>query len=249
MNSEKQTHFGYRKVTPKEKTNLIDEVFASVAPRYDLMNDVMSFGLHRYWKKFALQVAGLRSGLTVLDAASGTGDLAKQMSQKVGKQGRVFALDSNANMLKVGRDRHLDAAILQDIHYVQASVEALPFPEYYFDRIMIAFGLRNVTDKKLGLREFYRVLKPGGKLLVLEFSKPHSALLNTVYDFYSFNIIPKLGELIVQDKTSYQYLVESIRVHPDQKNLQILMEQNGFADVDFYNLSGGIVALHIGYKY
>ncbi|MBA3661288.1 MAG: bifunctional demethylmenaquinone methyltransferase/2-methoxy-6-polyprenyl-1,4-benzoquinol methylase UbiE [Gammaproteobacteria bacterium] len=246
---DKQTHFGFRRVSEDEKTNLVTEVFASVAPKYDLMNDLMSFGLHRQWKRFAVNVANIRWGQRVLDAASGTGDLAFRLAKKVGPQGIVIATDINGPMLNQGRDQFINGGMQTSIEYVQATVEALPFLDDYFDCITIAFGLRNVVDKPAALSEFYRILKPGGQLLILEFSKPHSALLNKVYDFYSFNIIPKLGEFIVKDRASYQYLVESIRMHPDQDALKTLMQQAHFDDVKYFNLNGGIVALHQGKKY
>lgn len=249
--SEKKdtTHFGYREVPLRDKSNLVAEVFRSVAPKYDLMNDCMSFGLHRIWKKFTIDQANIKPGQQVLDVASGTGDLVKALAKKVGPTGKVVMTDINEAMLRVGRDRLIDAGIVGNVTCVQANAESLPFADNQFDCITIAFGLRNVTNKLLALRTMFRVLKPGGKLLVLEFSKPPSAFLSKIYDLYSFNVIPKMGEMITQDRDSYQYLVESIRMHPDQETLKALMQEAGFEDVDYFNLTGGIVALHKGYKY
>lgn len=246
---KKATHFGYRTVPVDEKSNLVAEVFRSVAPKYDLMNDFMSFGLHRLWKRFVLSEAGLRKGMTVLDVASGTGDLAFGLAKAVGKEGRVVMSDINDAMLTIGRDRLTDAGMIGNVECVQADAENLPFDHDYFDRVIIAFGLRNVTNKANALQSMYRVLKPGGQLLVLEFSQPIVPFLNKVYDFYSFNIIPKLGELVTKDRQSYQYLVESIRMHPNQEKLKEMMLESGFEDATYFNLCGGIVALHKGYKY
>lgn len=245
----KTTHFGYRKVPVEEKANLVSEVFQSVAPKYDLMNDLMSFGLHRIWKRFTIEHAGLRPGQFVLDVASGTGDLAKTFAKIVGENGKVVMSDINEAMLKVGRDRLADAGIVGNIECVQADAENLPFADNYFDCITIAFGLRNVTNKAKALSSMQRILKPGGKLLILEFSHPQTPLINKLYDFYSFNIIPKIGEFIAKDRASYQYLVESIRMHPNQETLKAMMLESDFQDVEYFNLSGGIVALHKGYKY
>lgn len=252
MHSDKntnKTHFGFQKVELEEKANLVAEVFRSVAPKYDLMNDLMSFGLHRLWKKFTIAQANLHSGQYVLDVASGTGDLAKAFAGIVGQSGKVVMTDINEAMLQVGRDRLVDAGIIGNVECVQADAENLPFADNYFDCVTIAFGLRNVTEKANALRSMYRVLKPGGKLLILEFSRPPVPLLSKIYDFYSFNVIPKMGELVTNDKDSYQYLVESIRMHPDQDTLKSMMVDAGFEDVEYFNLSGGIVALHKGYKY
>lgn len=247
--SKKTTHFGYRNVEAEEKAALVAEVFRSVAPKYDLMNDLMSFGLHRLWKRFTINQAAPRAGQRILDVAAGTGDLTKAFAKKVGKTGKVIMTDINDAMLAVGRDRLVDAGILGNVECVQADAENLPFADNDFDCVTIAFGLRNVTDKAAALRSMYRVLKPGGKLLILEFSKPPSALLSKAYDFYSFNIIPKMGELVTNDKDSYQYLVESIRMHPNQETLKEMMEIAGFENVEYFNLTGGVVALHKGYKY
>jgi len=245
----KTTHFGYRDVAVEEKASLVEGVFRSVANNYDLMNDVMSFGQHRLWKQFTIAKAALKPGDTVLDVAAGTGDLSKAFAKAVGQKGRVFMTDINEAMLQRGRDRLTDLGIVGNIEFMLADAEQLPFEDNYFDCVSIAFGLRNVTNKDAALRSMYRVLKPGGKLLVLEFSKPASLLLSRFYDTYSFNIIPKMGELIAKDRDSYQYLVESIRKHPDQETLKGMMTEAGFEDVNYFNLSGGIVALHAGYKY
>lgn len=247
--NDQHTHFGYRNVPLNEKANLVADVFRSVAPNYDLMNDAMSFGLHRLWKRFTIAQADLRPGHLVLDVASGTGDLAIAIAKKVGSQGKVIMTDINEAMLQVGRERVEDAGIMGNIDFVLANAEDLPFESNYFDRITIAFGLRNVTDKTAAIKSMYRSLKPGGKLLILEFSKPVTPMLNKIYDCYSFNVIPKMGEFLAKDRDSYQYLVESIRMHPDQEKLKAMMIESGFEDVEYFNLSGGIVALHQGYKY
>ncbi len=243
------TDFGYREVPRHEKADHVAEVFRSVASKYDLMNDLMSFGLHRLWKRFTLAQSSVRPGQVILDIAGGTGDLAKAFAIKVGKQGRVVLADINESMLQQGRERLLDQGVVSNVTFVQADAEQLPFPDNHFDCITIAFGLRNVTDKMAALRSMYRVLKPGGKLLVLEFSKPALPGLAALYDAYSFNVIPVLGEWICQDRDSYQYLVESIRMHPGQDELKRMMQACEFDDVTYYNLTGGIVALHKGFKY
>jgi len=243
------THFGYKEVPTHEKSSRVAEVFHSVANKYDLMNDVMSFGMHRLWKRFTIDQANVRPGQLILDIAGGTGDLAKVFAKKTGPQGKVILADINEKMLEQGRERLVNEGIVGNVTYVQADAEDLPFSDNYFDCITIAFGLRNVTDKARALRSMYRVLKPGGKLLVLEFSKPTLPLLNTIYDKYSFHVIPKLGEWICKDAESYQYLVESIRMHPDQETLKTMMQDASFEDVTYHNLTGGIVALHKGFKY
>ncbi len=243
------TDFGFKEVPITEKSKLVESVFHSVASKYDLMNDVMSFGLHRLWKKFTIEQSGVRSGHYVLDLAGGTGDLAKAFARRVGHQGLTILSDINRSMLAEGRRRLLDEAIINNITFVEADAEKLPFKENYFDCITIAFGLRNVTDKIAALHSIYRVLKPGGKLLVLEFSKPTLPFLDKIYDKYSFKIIPKMGEWITGDKESYEYLVESIRQHPDQEHLKNLMMECQFEDVSYHNLTGGVVALHKGFKY
>ncbi len=246
---KKTTHFGYTDVPIAEKADRVAEVFASVANKYDLMNDLMSFGLHRLWKRYTIGQAAIRPNQAVLDIAGGTGDLAKEFVKQVGKQGRVVLADINEQMLAQGRERLTNEGLVGNISYVQADAEYLPFPDNYFDCITIAFGLRNVTDKAQALRSMYRVLKPGGKCLVLEFSKPSIPLLETLYDKFSFNVIPKLGEWICNDAKSYQYLVESIRLHPDQETLKTMLQDAQFEEVSFHNLTGGIVALHKGFKF
>ncbi|MDP4530310.1 bifunctional demethylmenaquinone methyltransferase/2-methoxy-6-polyprenyl-1,4-benzoquinol methylase UbiE [Alkalimonas delamerensis] len=247
--NSKTTHFGYKTVAEDDKVSLVANVFHSVAAKYDVMNDLMSFGIHRLWKRFTLDCSAVRPGQKVLDLAGGTGDLTALFSKRVGPSGKVVLADINASMLAVGRDKLRDQGLVDNIEYVQANAEALPFADNSFDIITIAFGLRNVTNKDAALASMFRVLKPGGRLLVLEFSKPQSELLNKAYDFYSFNLLPKMGQLVAGDADSYQYLAESIRMHPDQQTLQQMMEQAGFAEVSYHNLTGGIVALHRGYKF
>lgn len=242
------TDFGYQTIPLSEKNSRVDEVFHSVASKYDLMNDLMSFGLHRLWKKFAVQLAQLRMGDSVLDVAGGTGDLIKACAKYIGPQGKAILLDINAAMLNMGRDRLLNSG-LTEISVIQANAEYLPFAEDSFDCLSIAFGLRNVTNKQTALQSMYQVLKPGGRLLVLEFSKPILGFLQTLYNRYSFDFLPKLGEWIANDEASYRYLVESIRRHPDQKILQSLILDVGFDECEYYNLSGGIVALHRAWKF
>lgn len=242
------THFGYERVPVTEKARKVAKVFDSVASKYDVMNDVMSFGVHRLWKHFAIGVSGVRAGQRVLDLASGTGDLAVEFSRRVGPAGEVVASDINASMLTTGRSRLVDKGIVGNVRYVQANAEQLPFPEGYFDCITIAFGLRNVTDKDAALRSMYRVLRPGGKLLVLEFSRPVVPGLKPVYDVYSFKLLPAMGKLVAGDADSYRYLAESIRMHPDQQTLQSMMAHAGLERCEYFNLAGGIVALHRGYK-
>lgn len=248
MSDENTTHFGYETVNATEKASRVAGVFHSVAQKYDLMNDLMSGGIHRLWKRFTIELSGVRAGHSVLDIAGGTGDLSAHFSRLVGPEGRVVLSDINESMLNVGRDKLTDKGISGNIEYVQANAEALPFPDASFDCITIAFGLRNVTDKDKALRSMLRVLKPGGKLLVLEFSKPQNPLLTQAYDTYSFNILPKIGKLITQDEDSYRYLAESIRMHPDQDTLKQMMTDAGFERCEFHNLTGGIVALHRGIK-
>jgi len=243
------THFGFTEVPIQEKAQRVADVFHSVASKYDLMNDLMSLGLHRLWKRFTIAQSNIRPGQTVLDIAGGTGDLTRQFAKLVGKNGFVVLADINEKMLQHGRERLIDQGIVENVGYVQTDAEALPFPANHFDCITIAFGLRNVTDKIKAMRSMYRVLKPGGKLLILEFSKPVLPLLNSLYDIYSFKVIPKLGEWISRDAASYQYLVESIRMHPDQETLKNMMLDCEFEDVEFHHLTGGIVALHKGFKY
>jgi len=249
LQENETTHFGYQEVPAVEKQGLVADVFHSVADRYDLMNDLMSGGLHRLWKRRTIAQCQARPGYCMLDVASGTGDLAAAFAKQVGKSGQVIMTDINESMLARGRLRMMDKGHISNIQYVQADAENLPFPANHFDRITIAFGLRNVTQQTRALQSMYRVLKPGGKLLILEFSRMTSPLLRKLYDLYSFKVIPKLGEWITQDSKSYEYLVESIRMHPDQETLKSLMEQAGFEDVNYSNLTGGIVALHQGHKF
>ncbi|GHE97513.1 bifunctional demethylmenaquinone methyltransferase/2-methoxy-6-polyprenyl-1,4-benzoquinol methylase UbiE [Thalassotalea profundi] len=248
-NEPETTHFGFQTVETKEKESKVAGVFHSVAQQYDVMNDLMSFGIHRLWKRFTIDASGVRPGNKVLDLAGGTGDLTAKFSRLVGKDGKVVLADINSSMLKVGRDKLRDKGLVQNIEYVQANAQYLPFEDNSFDIVTIAFGLRNVTDKDMALRSIYRVLKPGGRLLILEFSKPEHELLNKAYDFYSFNILPKIGEIVAKDGDSYQYLAESIRMHPAQEKLKSMMEEAGFEQANYKNLTGGIVALHKGYKF
>jgi demethylmenaquinone methyltransferase/2-methoxy-6-polyprenyl-1,4-benzoquinol methylase len=248
MTEPNSTHFGYKTVNTGEKEKLVAGVFHSVAAKYDVMNDLMSGGVHRLWKRFTIELSGVRPGNRVLDIAGGTGDLTAKFSRIVGPGGRVVLADINDSMLKVGRDKLIDHGIVGNVDYVQANAETLPFPDNHFDCVSIAFGLRNVTDKDAALRSMHRVLKPGGRLLVLEFSKPQHAALGKIYDLYSFTALPLLGKLIANDAESYRYLAESIRMHPDQETLRGMMENAGFARAEFFNMTGGIVALHRGIK-
>ena len=243
-----KTHFGYREVDREDKAGLVGEVFDSVAGRYDLMNDLMSGGIHRIWKRFTIELSAIRAGQRVLDIAGGTGDLASRFSDLVGADGEVVLADINASMLKVGREKLIDRGYLGNLEYVQANAESLPFEDNSFDVVTIAFGLRNVTDKPRALESMLRVLKPGGRLLVLEFSKPQNELLSRVYDGYSFRVLPALGRLVAGDSDSYRYLAESIRMHPDQETLKEMMVEAGFNRCEFYNMTGGIVAVHRGFK-
>ena len=242
------THFGFQEVPVEEKTYRVREVFNSVAQRYDLMNDLMSAGLHRLWKRVAIETIAIRPGMQILDLASGTGDLARAMSHRTGPDGHVVLADINDQMLRVGRDRCIDNGELKGLSWCQCDAEMLPYPSESFNRVTIGFGLRNVTDKETALKEMYRVLKPGGKALVLEFSKPISAPLSQIYDVYSFSVLPVMGQLVAQDKESYQYLAESIRKHPDQEALATMMRSTGFESVTYQNLTGGVVAIHVGAK-
>ncbi len=248
MNDKRTTHFGYEEVDVDAKAGKVAGVFHSVAARYDLMNDLMSGGVHRIWKRFTIELSGVRKGHAVLDIAGGTGDLAARFSRLVGDEGRVVLADINESMLNVGRDKLIDTGHIGNIEFVQADAQYLPFPDETFDCITIAFGLRNVTDKDLALRSMLRVLKPGGRLLVLEFSKPQSELLSKAYDGYSFKVLPLMGQLVAGDSDSYRYLAESIRMHPDQETLKDMMEDAGFSRCEYHNMTGGIVALHKGVK-
>ena len=248
MSDKDTTHFGFKEVDSQAKAGLVADVFHSVASRYDLMNDLMSGGIHRIWKRFTIELSGVRQGHAVLDIAGGTGDLAARFAELVGPEGRVVLADINESMLRVGRDKLLDNGLLDNLEFVQADAQCLPFPDESFDCITIAFGLRNVTDKDAALRSMLRVLKPGGRLLVLEFSKPGNPLLSKVYDAYSFRLLPLMGRLVANDAGSYQYLAESIRMHPDQDTLKEMMEDAGFSRCEYHNMTGGVVALHKGVK-
>lgn len=247
--TQETTHFGFRTVAKDDKAAMVAEVFHSVAAKYDMMNDVMSFGIHRAWKRFTIDCSGARRGQRILDLGGGTGDLTAKFSRIVGDDGQVILADINNSMLKVGRSKLRDIGVVGNVGYVQANAEELPFPDNYFDCITISFCLRNVTDKDKALRSMFRALKPGGRLLVLEFSKPIVEPLSKIYDAYSFHILPKMGELVANDSESYRYLAESIRMHPDQETLKGMMEDAGFEQTTYYNLTGGIVALHRGYKF
>ena len=242
------THFGYREVAINEKEKLVGRVFTSVAAKYDIMNDLMSFGVHRIWKHWFAATSGVRTGDCVLDLAGGTGDIAARLLARVGETGSVVLGDINAAMLRAGRDRLLNDGFVRNLHYAQVNAQALPFPDASFDAVTIAFGLRNVTDKDAALREMHRVLRVGGRALILEFSAVRSAFLKPLYEFHSFEVLPRLGAFIADDAESYRYLAESIRKHPDQATLKAMMEAAGFARVDVRNLSAGIVAIHRGYK-
>lgn len=241
--------FGYQQVPRNEKKKRVAGVFDSVASKYDFMNDMMSMGIHRLWKKFTIELSGARPGQRILDIAGGTGDLTMQFSRLVGETGEVVLADINASMLTVGRDRLLDRGYAGNIRFVQANAEQLPFPDHYFDVITIAFGLRNVTDKDKALRDMTRILKPGGRLLVLEFSKPTNPVMSKVYDAYSFSALPMMGKLFAGDSESYRYLAESIRMHPDQETLKGMMEAAGLDEVEYHNMTSGVVALHLGIKH
>jgi demethylmenaquinone methyltransferase/2-methoxy-6-polyprenyl-1,4-benzoquinol methylase len=246
--SESTTHFGYREVPESEKAKLVDRVFSSVAQKYDVMNDLMSFGAHRLWKRYFVSTSGVRTGDVVLDLAGGTGDIAALLLPCVGAKGAVVVGDINADMLRVGRDRMLDRGNVRGLDYAQLDAESLPFPDKRFDCVTMAFGLRNVTHKDRALSEIHRVLKIGGRGLILEFSRVRAEFLKPLYDFHSFEVLPRIGRLIANDEASYRYLAESIRKHPDQDALKAMMETAGFARVDVRNLSAGIVAIHRGYR-
>ena len=243
--NDKTTHFGFQQVAESEKAGKVRGVFSSVAGSYDVMNDLMSFGLHRLWKAFTVQIAGVRKGDRVLDVAGGTADLSLAFAKKVGPTGQVWLTDINHAMLSVGRDRVVDKGFLLPV--AQCDAEKLPFPDNHFDVVTVAFGLRNMTHKDQAITEMRRVLKPGGRLLVLEFSKVWKPLA-PAYDFYSFKLLPMMGEKVANDAESYRYLAESIRMHPDQESLKTMMEEAGLARVEYFNMSAGVVALHRGYK-
>jgi demethylmenaquinone methyltransferase / 2-methoxy-6-polyprenyl-1,4-benzoquinol methylase len=243
------TDFGYQEVPMAEKAKKVAAVFQSVASKYDLMNDLMSLGIHRLWKRWAIEHSGIRPGQQILDLAGGTGDLSKALAKRTGPNGLVVLADINEAMLEKGRERLLDAGIVGNVMYAQMDAENLAFPDNSFDCVLMGFGLRNVTRKEAALSSIFRTLKPGGKLLVLEFSKPNVPGLAPIYNAYSFSILPLLGKFVAQDEASYRYLAESIQRHPDQETLKKMMETAGFEDCSYQNLSGGIVALHRGYKF
>ena len=246
-NDSKQTNFGFRQVEEKEKADLVGDVFDSVSQNYDLMNDLMSFGIHRLWKKIAVETSGLRENFKVLDLSGGTGDMVKLMQSKISNQGSIILSDINWSMLKEGRNRLIDQGI-EDVQIAQIDAQHLPFKENTFDLVTIAFGLRNVTNKKAALESILSSLKPGGKLMVLEFSRPTNEIFRELYDLFSFEVIPKIGEFVAQSEESYRYLAESIRMHPTQEELKGLMESAGFSNCNFDNLTNGIVAIHSGKK-
>lgn len=248
MTEPSTTDFGYERVSPQQKTQRVIGVFSSVASKYDLMNDLMSLGVHRLWKRQAVHISAVKKGDAVLDVAGGTGDMSRLYREAVGDTGKVIVCDLNNAMLNEGRDRLLNKGITHGLEYVQANAESLPFEKNSFDCIAIAFGLRNVTDKERALRSMYEKLKYGGHVLILEFSKVVLPVLKQIYDYYSFKCIPQIGDFVAKDKDSYRYLVESIRMHPDQETLKNMLETAGFSKVNYYNLSGGIVAIHKAYK-
>lgn len=248
MDSNKKVDFGYKTVAAEDKASLVANVFDSVASKYDLMNDLMSLGIHRLWKRFAIELTAARTGQKILDIAGGTGDLSWKFSQIVGETGEVVLADINGPMLSVGRDRLINRGGHNNLRYVQTNAEQLAFPDNYFDCVTIAFGLRNVTDKDAALQSMLRVLKPGGRCLILEFSKPNHKLLSEIYDQYSFKVLPKIGGIVTKDEDSYRYLAESIRMHPNQQTLKSMMEDAGFTNCEYFNMTGGIVAAHRGIK-
>ncbi len=244
----KTTHFGYKTVAIEEKEKMVGEVFTSVAAKYDIMNDFMSMGVHRLWKRHFVLTCGVEAGARVLDLAGGTGDIAKLLAPIVTQKGHIIVGDINQGMLDVGKERLIDAGLFGLVTTQQMNAEELPFAEDTFDLITMAFGLRNVTDQQKALNEMYRVLKPGGKLMVLEFTQVNLKFLAKIYDFYSFKILPEIGQIVAKDRDSYQYLAESIRKHPNQAKLKAMFEQAGFELCKAENMSGGIVAIHTGYK-
>ncbi len=243
------THFGYEQVDVTDKADKVADVFHSVADKYDVMNDLMSGGVHRLWKRYTIETSGAKKADTILDLAGGTGDLAAKFTRIVGKEGMVTLSDINGSMLENGRERLTNMGIAGNIEYVQANAECLPFEDNKYDIVTMAFGLRNVTDKDAALSSIFRVLKPGGKLMVLEFSKPVLPGLSTIYDQYSFKLLPLIGKVVANDEASYRYLAESIRMHPDQETLKDMFEEAGFERTSYHNMTGGIVALHTGYKF
>ncbi len=249
QDAQETTHFGYEQVAVSDKANKVADVFHSVADKYDVMNDLMSAGVHRLWKRYTIENSGAKKGDTILDLAGGTGDLAAKFTRIVGPEGLVTLSDINGSMLENGRERLTNMGIAGNIEYVQANAECLPFADNKYDLITIAFGLRNVTDKDAALKSMYRVLKPGGKLMILEFSKPVLPGLGTIYDQYSFKLLPLIGKLVANDGESYRYLAESIRMHPDQETLKGMLDDAGFERTSYHNMTGGVVALHTGYKF
>ncbi len=246
--TDNTTHFGFRKVASEDKARLVRAVFDSVAGKYDVMNDLMSMGIHRIWKRLAIQLSHVRPGEQVLDLAGGTGDMTRLFHERVGTEGQVVLSDINAEMLKRGRDRLLDEGLAEGIRYAQIDAEALPFRDNQFDCVCIAFGLRNVTRKEQALKSMYRVLKPGGRVIILEFSEVKGALLRKTYDIYSFKVLPLIGKLVANDEESYRYLAESIRMHPNQDTLRQMMQAAGFERTEYFNFTQGVVAVHRGYK-
>ncbi|HBF10091.1 MAG TPA: bifunctional demethylmenaquinone methyltransferase/2-methoxy-6-polyprenyl-1,4-benzoquinol methylase UbiE [Gammaproteobacteria bacterium] len=248
MKDSKDTHFGFKQVPWEEKKNLVARVFDSVADRYDIMNDLMSFGIHRMWKRFFAEFAHIQPQMQILDLAAGTADISYLISKRLGPEGFVVASDINGNMLSNGRDKMINRGVVDKIKYCIANAEVLPFPDNSFDRVTIAFGLRNVTDKDKALKEMHRVLKPQGQALILEFSNVKSEMMQKAYDLYSFHILPKIGQIVAQDGESYQYLAESIRKHPDQETLKDMLLDAGFYHADYTNMLNGVVAIHRGFK-
>lgn len=248
IDKNKMTYFGFRRIEKNKKNIMVNKVFHDVAKRYDIMNDIMSFGLHRIWKNITVNCSGILNGQKVLDVAGGTGDLTKKFSYLVGSKGKVVLLDSNRSMIKIGRDKIRNEG-LNNVHFVQANAENIPFINNYFNCVSISFGLRNITNQKKALSSMLRVLKPGGNILILEFSKPSCFFLNKVYDIYSFYFLPIIGALVANNTKSYKYLAESIRMHPNQEQLKKIMKQVGFKNVTYHNLTGGIVSIHNGFKF
>lgn len=249
MTNENKTHFGYKQVNKEDKVNMVRGVFDSVADKYDLMNDLMSMGIHRIWKRVAVQLSNVRNGDQILDLAGGTGDLTTLFEKRVGKEGQIVLADINNAMLSTGRDRLINSGLIGNIQYAQVNAECLPFADNSFDCVCIAFGLRNVTNKDAALRSMHRVLKPGGRVIILEFSHPVDKITEKVYDFYSFNLLPKIGSIIAKDEDSYRYLAESIRMHPKQDELKQMMQDAGLERCEYFNMSQGVVAVHRGYKF
>ena len=247
--TKKRTHFGFRDVSEEEKTSLVEDVFRSVATRYDLMNDLMSLGAHRLWKDFAVGRSGVRRGQTVLDVAAGSCDLTHRFIKRVGPEGRVVSVDVSRPMLQRGKSRMIDTGMIRNVAYVLSDAQNLAFADQQFDCVSIGFGLRNVTRIQPALGSMFQMLRPGGRIVVLEFSHPPSKYLSRLYDRYSFSVIPRIGRVVTGDEHSYRYLVESIRRHPDQEALRKMMGESGFEDVYYHNLSGGVVALHVGFRY